>query len=137
LRSILGRKWRVSRTPLRTFTAKKTDPIRIRDFQKGLGLENTEIVHENVSFGNLLDEPRNAFGISQIGGDAADIRAFVALMKGIERGGDTRFRAAIDDDARAFFRKCGSDGKADSRGRAGHNGLLALQTQFHDSFPLV
>src|SRR5271165_3661247 len=93
--------------------SKKMDPIRIRDFQEGLGLENTKIVHQNVGFWNLLDEPGHTLGVSQIGGEAASVGVFGALADGIERGGNARLRAAIYDNARAFFRKNGSDGEAD------------------------
>ena len=72
----------------------------------------------------------------QVSGDAANVRALATLANGVLFRGNTRFRAPVNQNAHAFFRKHGSDGEPDARGRAGHYGLLTLQSQIHPRFPL-
>lgn len=70
-------------------------PLCVGDFQKGLGIKNTEIVDEHIRFRRFLEKCIHAVRRAEICGDAARVRAGHALTDFFERLGDAGLRAAV------------------------------------------
>ena len=128
--SIPGRYSRLSRTPLSTLTLKEPQPVVVGDFVEGLGLEDAEVVDEDVDVGNSSESlaassalPRSAATPEICAGD------------GLADFGDGGLHAlggaAVDDDRCAFGGQVSRDGEADAGGRAGDEGELGSELEVH------
>ena len=94
---------------------KQALPIVIGNVEKGLGLEDAEIIDEDIDAGNLARNRLQAAGYAEIRGNSMELRVLHALAKLIESSIHASLGAAIDDDLRAFSSQRGGNGKADAR----------------------
>jgi hypothetical protein len=97
-------------------------PILVGDIRKIFGFIDTEVVHQDISLGNLCDELLGSFCRAEIRFDYVHIPrergdGFVYLFDIASRNGDLY----------AFLRQQADDGQADACGAAGDDSFLSLQ----------
>ena len=110
-------------------------PFRVLDLQKRLGIEDAEIIHENVGLRHPHREILNALGDSQVGGNAEDHGSRRFRFELADRIRDPAFVAAVDNDVGAGLGETFGDGVADAGGGAADDGLLAGKIDTHVSPP--
>jgi hypothetical protein len=100
--------------------------------KKSCGVEDPDVVHENVGIRLRPHERGATLGRAEIGGDAADRGPGDGLLQPCERGIDGGLLAAGDHDLRARRSEALGDGEADARGRAGHDGGPVGKVDLHE-----
>lgn len=94
----------------------KSPPILVRNLLERLGLENSEVVDENVHQWKTLEKSLSGFGCGKVAGKAFDFGSGRGALNLLGRLGDAFLGTAINDDARAFGGELAGDGEADALG---------------------
>ncbi len=81
---------------------KKAQPILIADLLEGLGLENAEVVDQQVDLGQLLDQSLTTLGTAEVGGNAADAGRWELGAQLRQCSIDPRLRPAIEGHLRTL-----------------------------------
>ena len=107
-------------------------PVGVGDIGKRLGLEDTDVVHQNVHGGQGAGQGFDALGGAEVGGEAVHL-GVGAEFRAQAGGGFIRppARAAVDGDVRALARQGCRDGVADARGRAADESRFSFELQVH------
>ena len=106
-------------------------PIVVGDRLERLGLEDAEIVHENIGIPGALQKMRHGLVIGKIGGDRIYPGTRHKLRESLLRGLEAASAAAIDDHRRTRGRKPGRNREADSGRRSRDNGSLVAEIDDH------
>ncbi len=109
----------------------KTKPIFIRDLLERLRLKDTEIVDQNIEFGESLDGLLNGSGGAKVGGEAVNLSSARGCAQFFYGTVDALLCPAIDDDGSSFLNQSFSYGVADARSRTGDKGALAFELEIH------
>ena len=109
----------------------KSLPVAVDDGVERLGLEDSEIVHQNVGLARALNEGGDTLQIGEIGGDTFDFRLRQALEEALGRGVHGVLASAVDDDRRAGRGKPVGDRKPNAGRRTGDDGTSIGQVDFH------
>ena len=126
-----GKYARLRRNAAQHVYFKESPPVIIGNLCKRFGLEDAEIINENVHRRKLCDQGVGASGLGQIAGKAVQLGVRQGLPDFCQRLGDGFIRSAIDDDTRTFARQAGSDGQADSLGGTRNEGQFVRQFKVH------
>jgi hypothetical protein len=106
-------------------------PVLIRDVFKCLGLEDADIVHQDIGVGHARDKRRDARCGREVRGDALGLRSGDILCQTRQRRLHAFLAASVDEHVRAGPRKPRRNGKTDARRRAGNHGALAGKVNIH------
>jgi hypothetical protein len=108
-------------------------PVRVRDLEEGLWLEDAHVVDEDVELREGGDHPLATLGTAHIGGDALDAGLAHHRAQPGKRLIDPLLSAAVDDDSSTLAGERRGGRKADAGGRAGDESTLAGESEIHGS----
>ena len=117
--------------------AKEALPIFVGNIKERLGLEDAEIVDQNVGFRHLLNQSCRAFCGAKIGCHASELRPLgISALMCCHRLLTRCSVRPLQHYMRPGFGQPFGDGKADSRGRSGNNRGLFPQLNDHACLPV-
>src|SRR5437867_10351615 len=119
-----GRYARLRRTPLSTLTSKNRRQSSSGISSNGLGLENAEVVHENIHEREPPEQRLCRRPRGEISREAFNPGTRHGLINPLLRLNDRFVRATVHDDSCAFASQPGGDGKSNAFGGARDQGGL-------------
>src|SRR5581483_7652714 len=83
----------------------KSEPDLVRDVDKRLWLEDADIIDEDIDFGELVQQTRDVFFFSKVGGNAGDPGIWDGMLQCGDGAVHGFLSSPIDDDSGVFFEK--------------------------------
>ena len=84
--------------PAHDVDLEEPQPVVVGDLLERLGLEDAEVVDQDVNVGDLADEIGHALGSGQVGGDSSDLARHRRTFDLLDGFFDTLRRSTVDDD---------------------------------------
>jgi hypothetical protein len=109
----------------------EAEPVGIADLLERLGLEDPEIVDQDVHQRKLPHQLGASCRPTEISSDALHLRSGHLALQLFYRLAHPLRRAAVDGDPRPFRGKRACRGETDPGGGAGHQRAFAVQPQVH------
>jgi hypothetical protein len=111
----------------------ETEPVLVRNLLEGPGLEDPEVIDQDIERGDPRGHLLAPGGGAKIRGHASQRRAGEVLPDERDGSLDPLGGAAVDDDIRALAGEHSRGCEADARRRTGDQGAAVSEAQLHSA----